>query len=88
MRRFERVFTDSMHPKSVETPDGMRYAIIFRDEFWRYSWVHFLSSKSDDPRALQSYLADDRAEGGVEIIGSDNGSEFAGSFPAMRQTRD
>lgn len=79
-RMLEHVSTNLMGTESVQTPDSKRSAILFRDDFRRHSSVYFVASESVPPRAWERLLADNRREGDIEIIRSNNGSEFAGSF--------
>ena len=57
-------------------PGGKRYTMLIRDDFSRYSWVYFLQHKSDTADAFETFLADTRTDGSVEIVHSDNGGEF------------
>lgn len=56
---------------------------MFRDEFRGVHGHFFLASKSDSPRALETFLADIRLDGDVEATRNDNGSEFAGSMSRL-----
>ena len=54
--------------------------MLVRDDFSRYSWVYFLQHKSDAVVAFETFLADTRTSGSVEIVRSDNGGESKGRF--------
>lgn len=73
-----------MNPKSLENPGGTRYAILFRDGFSKYSWLHFLTSKSEALRSWDRLLANTRPESTVKTIRCDNRPKFAGSSSRLR----
>ena len=50
-------------------------------------WVYFLRRKSDASSALEQFFCDTRTDGEVEIIRTDNGSEFHGRFQQLCDER-
>ena len=69
-----------MGPKRVKTIERHSFALLFRDDFSRFSWIYMLKSKDQASRTLQRFLADTRNDGVVETIRSDNGDEFLSEF--------
>ena len=57
--------------------------MLVRDDFSRYSWVYLLQHKSEAADAFETFLADTRTDGSVEIVRSDNGGEFRGRFSEL-----
>lgn len=37
--------------------EGQSYALLFQDDFVRFSWVYLLESKDQASRALERFLA-------------------------------
>ena len=67
--------------KAVESHGGKRYTLIVRDDFPRYTWVHYLRPKSDAAEMFKQFLAGTRAEGVLSqgvIVRPDGGGEFRG----------
>ncbi|CAB4019984.1 myosin heavy fast skeletal muscle, partial [Paramuricea clavata] len=56
--------------------DGFKYALSFVDDYSGIIMVYFLKCKSDNPEALQQFLADAAPFGRVKRVRSDNGTEF------------
>ncbi|CAN0535565.1 unnamed protein product, partial [Laminaria digitata] len=77
-KKLGRVFIDLSGKKAVKSKGGNQYAMIFRDDKTRLSWVYFLRSKAEAPDMLEQWLTDIRLHGIPEIIRSDDASELKG----------
>ncbi|CAN0522408.1 unnamed protein product, partial [Laminaria digitata] len=77
-KKLGRVFVDLSGKKAVQSKGGNQYAMIFRDDKTRLSWVYFLRSKAEAPDMLEQWLTDIRLHGIPEIIRSDDASELKG----------
>ena len=75
---------DLMGPMQVERLGGKRYAFVCVDDFFRYSWVHFLWEKSDTFDAFKALFKKLTLEKNPHHkkairIRSDHGREFENS---------
>ena len=73
-KKLGRVFVDLRGPKVVKSNGGKRYTLLVPDDFSRYTWVYFMSHKSDGAETFKQFLSDTRADG----VRSDGGGEFCG----------
>ena len=55
-RILELLHMDLIRPMQVESLGGKRYAFVCGDEFFRYSWLHFLKGKSDTFDAFEALI--------------------------------
>ena len=75
----ELLHMDLVGPSRVRSVGGKWYVLVVVDDFSRYSWVFFLSSKDETfgfVRDLVLRLKNERNGGAMRAIRSDNGSEF------------
>ena len=70
------IHTDLAGPVLPESNDGIRYAIIFTDDFSDASFVYFMKNKSDTVRVTEKFIADMAPIGEIKALRSDNGGEF------------
>lgn len=80
-KRLWRVFVDMTGLRRLVSVGGVHYVMIVRDDYTRYTWLFGLKSKSASATAFafREFLADVRADvmpSSVEIVRTDNGSEF------------
>ncbi|GKB85727.1 retrovirus-related pol polyprotein from transposon TNT 1-94 [Tanacetum coccineum] len=40
----------------VEIINGKRYRLVIVDDYFRYTWVHFLRSKDEAPKVIKTFL--------------------------------
>lgn len=57
-KKLGRIFVDSSGEKEFLAPQGKRYAIIFRNDYSRSTWVYLMRKKSDAFRVLERFLCD------------------------------
>ena len=63
VKRLFRVFVDLGGKKHVNAIRGKKYAMIIRDDYSRYTWIYFISHKSDAADTFAKILSDLRFEG-------------------------
>lgn len=75
---FELVHTDLMGPTKTSSYSSFRYAMVFVDDFSRYTWVKFLKEKSEALSKFTEFKIAVEKEFGVKIkcLRSDNGGEY------------
>ena len=81
-RPCELLHMDTVGPSRVRSVGGKWYVLVIVDDFSRYSWVFFLSSKDEvfmHFRSLALRLFKEQ-EGVLRAICSDNGIEFKNTF--------
>ena len=63
---------------NVTSIDGGRYALVIVDDFSKFTWVYFLTSKDETPLTVIDHIRKFELEKGVPLkaIRSDNGTEF------------
>ena len=72
----ELVHCDLGRPVDPTAKDGLRYALLFVDDYSGVNMVYFLKQKSDTTVATERFLADTAPCGSIKRIRSDNGTEF------------
>ena len=72
---FELIHTDLSGKFSIPSIGKRRYYITFIDDKTRYSWIAFLSQKSDTARIIQNFIAqiDRQYNSKIQRFRSDNG---------------
>ena len=92
VERLSRVFVDLGGKKYVKSIGGKKYPMIIRDDYSRYTWMYFISYKSDAADTFAKFLTDVRLEGipsEVVVIRSDDGGEFSeGKFGKLCRERN
>ncbi|GJU55772.1 retrovirus-related pol polyprotein from transposon TNT 1-94 [Tanacetum coccineum] len=51
-RRLQLLHMDLCGPMRVESINGKKYVLVIVDDYSRYTWTHFLSSKDETPNVL------------------------------------
>ena len=72
----EFVHCDLAGPIDPIVRGGVKYALLFVDDFTGIHMVYFLKHKSDTVEAMEKFLADSAPYGKIKRIRSDNGTEF------------
>ena len=74
----ELVHTDVIGPMSVRTPGGNRYAVVFTDDFSRYTSVYFMKKKSEVFSKLVEFknLVENQTGKRLKRLRSDGGGEY------------
>ena len=75
----ELLHMDTVGPARVCSVGGKWYTLVIVDDFTRYSWVFFMESKEEAfsfVRDLILRLKNERPNGAMRAIRSDNGTEF------------
>jgi hypothetical protein len=77
-RVLQLVHADVCGPMNTTSITGVRYFLLFVDDFGRKMWVHFLKLKSNVFKEFQKFKALVENEPGCHItsLRSDNGEEF------------
>ncbi|PRQ35370.1 putative RNA-directed DNA polymerase [Rosa chinensis] len=75
---FELIHSDVWGPSKHSTLSGMRYFVLFIDDFTRLSWVVLLKSKDSVFSAFTAFhkLVRTQYDAHVKVFRSDNGGEF------------
>nr|AFP55546.1 gag-pol polyprotein [Rosa rugosa] len=75
---FELIHSDVWGPSKHSTLSGMRYFVLFIDDFTRLSWVVLLKSKDSVFSAFRAFhsLVRTQYDAHVKVFRSDNGGEF------------
>nr|GFB83427.1 retrovirus-related Pol polyprotein from transposon TNT 1-94 [Tanacetum cinerariifolium] len=62
----------------IASINGKRYILVIVDDYFRYTWVHFLRSKDEAPEVIITFLKRITVllQSPVIIIRTDNGTEF------------
>ena len=68
---FAKVYTDVAGPIEPAARDGLRWVIIFTDEYSGCSFTYFMKKKSDTIRAMERFFADMSPYGKVQAIDFD-----------------
>ncbi|GKA47803.1 retrovirus-related pol polyprotein from transposon TNT 1-94 [Tanacetum coccineum] len=55
-RRLQILHMDLCGPMRVESINGKKYVLVIVDDYSRYIWTHFLSSKDETPEVLIDFL--------------------------------
>nr|GFC06837.1 integrase, catalytic region, zinc finger, CCHC-type, peptidase aspartic, catalytic [Tanacetum cinerariifolium] len=58
--------------------NGKRYVLVIVDDYSRYTWVHFLRTKDENPEVIKNFLKkiSVRLQAPVIIVRTENGTEF------------
>nr|GEY71201.1 putative ribonuclease H-like domain-containing protein [Tanacetum cinerariifolium] len=69
---------DLCGPMRVGSINGKRYVLVIVDDYYRYTWVHFLITKDETPEVIKNFLKkiSVRLQAPVIIVRTDNGTEF------------
>nr|GFA25460.1 Gag-Pol polyprotein [Tanacetum cinerariifolium] len=77
-RRLQLLHMDLCGPMRVASINGKRYVLVIVDDYFRYTWTHFLRSKDETPKVLIDLLR--HVQRGIQaqerIVRTDKGMEF------------
>ena len=92
VERLFRVFLDLGGKKHVKSIGRKKYPMSIRGYYSRYTWMNFISPKSDAADTFAKFISDLRLEGitsEVIVIRSDDGGEFSeGKFGKLCRERN
>ena len=71
--KLERVFTDVMGPFRVKSPSGIRFCIVFADQYTKFVFVDLLKAKSEALASLKKFVL---SVGTPKKLRQDNVKEF------------
>nr|GEV85021.1 hypothetical protein [Tanacetum cinerariifolium] len=77
-RRLQLLHMDLCGPMRVESINGKKYVLVIVDDYYRYTWTHFLRSKDETPTILIDFLTlvQRGIHAQVRTIQTDKGIEF------------
>nr|GFA72139.1 hypothetical protein [Tanacetum cinerariifolium] len=77
-KRLHLLHMDLCGPMRIASLKEKRYVLVIVDDYSRYTWVHFLSSKDEAPKVIIKFLKRITVllQSPVIIIRTDNGTEF------------
>nr|GFC82024.1 ribonuclease H-like domain-containing protein [Tanacetum cinerariifolium] len=77
-QRLHLLHMDLCGPMRIASINGKQYILVIVDDYSRYTWVHFLSSKDEAPEVIITLLKRITVllQSPVIIIRTDNGTEF------------
>nr|GEY59855.1 retrovirus-related Pol polyprotein from transposon TNT 1-94 [Tanacetum cinerariifolium] len=55
-QRLHLLHIDLYGPMRVESINGKRYILVIMDDYFPYTWVHFLRSKDEAPEEIKTFL--------------------------------
>ncbi|KAJ9554158.1 LOW QUALITY PROTEIN: hypothetical protein OSB04_018203 [Centaurea solstitialis] len=67
---------DLCGPIRVQSINGRKYILVIVDDFSRYTWVNFLRRKDGTSEIIISFIRNVRLQLLVQMIHTDNGTEF------------
>ncbi|KAJ9538853.1 LOW QUALITY PROTEIN: hypothetical protein OSB04_031586 [Centaurea solstitialis] len=67
---------DLCGPIRVQSIKGRKYVLVIVDSFSRYTWVNFLRRKDGAPDIIISFIRNVRLQLPIQVIRTDNGTEF------------
>nr|GFA38466.1 Gag-Pol polyprotein [Tanacetum cinerariifolium] len=77
-QRLHLLHMDLCGPMRIASINGKRYVLVIVDDYSRYTWVHFLRSKDEEPEVIIKFLKRITVllQSPVIIIRTDNVTEF------------
>nr|GEY92577.1 retrovirus-related Pol polyprotein from transposon TNT 1-94 [Tanacetum cinerariifolium] len=77
-RRLQLLHMNLCGPMRVASINGKRYVLVIVDDYFRYTWTHFLRSKYETPEVLIDFLrlVQRGLHAQVRIVRTDKGTEF------------
>nr|GEX17801.1 retrovirus-related Pol polyprotein from transposon TNT 1-94 [Tanacetum cinerariifolium] len=77
-QRLHPLHMDLCGPMRISSINGKRYVLVMVDNYFRYTWVHFLKSKDETPVMIKTFLKRIAVllQSPIIIIRTDNGTEF------------
>nr|GEZ47730.1 Gag-Pol polyprotein [Tanacetum cinerariifolium] len=55
-QRLHLLHMDLCGPMRIASINGKRYVLVIIDDYFRYTWVHFLRSKDEAPEVIKAFL--------------------------------
>nr|GFA28647.1 hypothetical protein [Tanacetum cinerariifolium] len=76
--RLQLLHMDLCGPMRVTSINGKRYILVIVDDYFRYTWTHFLRSKDEIPEVLINFLrlVQRGLQAQVRVVRTDKGTEF------------
>nr|GEW97291.1 hypothetical protein [Tanacetum cinerariifolium] len=76
--RLQLLHMDLCGPMRVASINGKIYVLVIVDDYSRYTWTHFLSSKDETPEVLIDFLrlVQRGLQAQVRVVRTDKGTEF------------
>nr|GEX14036.1 Gag-Pol polyprotein [Tanacetum cinerariifolium] len=77
-QRLHLLHMDLYGPMRIASINGKRYVLVIVDDYSRYTWVHFLTSKDEAPEVIKTFLKRIYVllQSLFIIIRTDNGTKF------------
>nr|GEU38758.1 hypothetical protein [Tanacetum cinerariifolium] len=77
-RRLQHLHMNLCCPMWVASINGKRYVLLIVDDYYRYTWTHFLRSKDETPKVLIDFLmlVQRGLQAQVRIVRTNKGTEF------------
>ena len=77
-KAFELMHMDLFGPTTYTSNGGNKYGFVIVDDFTRYTWVFFLSDKSETFDIFKTFIkrCHNEFDTTIKKVRSDNGSEF------------
>nr|GEY21241.1 hypothetical protein [Tanacetum cinerariifolium] len=77
-RQLHLLHMDLCGPMRVASINGKRYVLVIVDDYFRYTWTHFLRSKDEKPEVLINFLRlfQRGLQAQVRVVRTDKGTEF------------
>nr|GFA96472.1 retrovirus-related Pol polyprotein from transposon TNT 1-94 [Tanacetum cinerariifolium] len=77
-RRLQLLHMDLCSPMRVASINGKRYVLVIVDDYFRYTWTHFLRSKDETPDVLIDFLrlVQRGLQAQVRVVRTDKGTKF------------
>nr|GFC46505.1 hypothetical protein [Tanacetum cinerariifolium] len=84
-QRLHLLHMDLCEPMRIVSINGKRYILVIVDDYFRYTWVHFLRSKDEAPAVIITFLKRITVllQSPVIIIRTNNGTEFKNQAEAI-----
>nr|GFD10544.1 putative ribonuclease H-like domain-containing protein [Tanacetum cinerariifolium] len=82
-RRLQLLHMDLCGPMRVKRINGKKYVLVIVDDYSRYTWTHFLSSKDETPEVLIDFLrlVQRGLHAQVRTVQTDKGTKFLNKTP-------
>jgi transposase InsO family protein len=76
------IHSDVMGPFPEPSINKYRYVLTFIDDYSRFTWVYFLTLKSQVFQYFKEFkaLVENQSEGRIKILHSDNGGEYVNKY--------
>ncbi|GJW87450.1 retrovirus-related pol polyprotein from transposon TNT 1-94 [Tanacetum coccineum] len=77
-QRLHLLHMDLYGPMRVKSINRKRYVLVIVDDYYRYTWVHFIRSKDEAPKEIKTFLKKITVllQAPVIIVRTGNGTEF------------